>query len=92
MTKRFRNEDGSLIMTIDQIAEATEQEGREYYKAGEIFLFCEDGREYVHNSEPDEPLIHFQSFDGYNLFIPTNRLGTFLPDVATDGMELIRQE
>lgn len=34
------------------------------------------------------PLAHFQSFDGFNLFVPSDSLGTHLPDVASDGMEL----
>lgn len=49
-------------------------------------------REYIHNSEPDEPLVHFHSFDRYNLFIPADSLGTFLPDVVAERMELIRKE
>ena len=59
MLKRFRATDGSLTMTIDQIAKATEQEGLEYYKAGEIFLYAADSREYVLVSSPDEALLQF---------------------------------
>ena len=47
-----------------------------------------DKREYVYISK-DEYLAQFKSSDGRNLFIPTDRLGTFLPDVASEGMELI---
>ena len=37
-------------------------------------------------------MVHFQSFDGHNLSIPLDALGTFLPDVASDGNELILVE
>ena len=90
--KRYRNENGQLLKSIDQIAKLTEEEGRSYYVTGGIFLNTADNREYVNISETNETLAHFQSFDGYNLFIPSEKLGTFLPDVASDGMELIRVE
>ena len=44
-------------------------------------------REYV-LIENDEILARFKSFEGYNLFIPVANLGTFLPDVATQGAKL----
>ena len=44
------------------------------------------------NGQLTMTLAHFQSFDGKNLFIPSDSLGTFLPDVASDGMELVAVE
>lgn len=86
--KRFRNEKNELTMVIKEITRITEQEAQEYYKNG-IFLYAKDGREYVRlREDDDEILTHFQSFDGYNLFIPTDMLGTFLPDVASDDLAL----
>lgn len=32
----------------------------------------------------------FVGIDGYNLFTDPARLGTFLPDVASDGQEITR--
>lgn len=86
--KRFRNEKNELTMMIKEIARITEQEAQEYYKNG-IFLYAKDGHEYVRlHEDDDEILTHFQSFEGYNLFIPTDMLGTFLPDVASDDLAL----
>ena len=44
-------------------------------------------REYVYINN-DDCLAYFQSFDGYNLFIPIDALGSFLPDVADDDRVL----
>lgn len=84
--KRFRNKNGELTMSIDQIKKETRGEALDYYRPGKIYLNAKDGREYVYIT-PDS-LAHFQSFDGYNLFIPLDSLGTFLPGVASAGMEL----
>lgn len=89
MKKRYRDENGKLTCTLDSLSRATEKEGREYYTRGCTYLYMGDGREYVY-IEDDGVLIHFQSFDGHNLFVPLDSCGTFLPDIASDGMELIR--
>lgn len=89
--KKYRDMDGKLTCKLTEICKATEKEGREYYIKGGTYLSTKDGREYVY-IEDDGILIHFKSFDGYNLFVPLESCGTFLPDVATDGFELIRQQ
>jgi len=89
--KRYRNEKGQLTISFEEIKKKTIVEASNYYKPGSVYLNAADGREYVYllpmpgNGE----LAHFQSFDGYNLFIPIDSLGTFLPDVASDGRELL---
>ena len=92
MKKRFRDENGKLTMRIAEIARATFDEAMDYYRTGNIYLNKADGREYVLLMwvPGDGELAHFQSFDGYNIFVPLDRLGTFLPDVADAGMELIK--
>lgn len=86
--KRYRNEKGNLTISIEQIAKETVTEAAAYYQIGGIYLNATDKREYVYISK-DEYLAQFKSSDGRNLFIPTDRLGTFLPDVASEGMELL---
>lgn len=85
--KRYRNEQGQLTATLDQIKKETLEEAKAYYQFGKIYLFSKENREYVY-IEADEELTHFESFDGYHLFIPNENLGTYLPDVASNGMEL----
>lgn len=86
--KRFRNANGQLMESLAAIKEKTLLEAMNYYKPGSIYLYKEDNREYV-LIDLDNVLAQFQSFDGYNLFIPVASLGTFLPDVADEGRELI---
>lgn len=89
--KKYRCESGQLTVTLGQIKKETAAEAASYYRPGSIYQNAADGREYVYllPTPGDGELAHFQSFDGYNLFIPVDSLGTFLPDVASDGMELI---
>lgn len=88
--KRYRNENGQLTVTLDQIKKETAAEARNYYRPGNIYQNAEDGREYVYllPTPGDGELARFQSFDGYNMFIPVDSLGTFLPDVASEGYGL----
>lgn len=88
--KKYRNENGQLTMTLDQIKKETAAEAASYYRPGSIYQNGADGLEYVYliPTSGDGELAHFQSFDGYNLFIPVDSLGTFLPDVASEGNEL----
>lgn len=89
--KKYRDENGRLTMSLDQIKKETAAEAAKYYRIGGLYFNFEDFREYVYISNCEE-LAHFQSFDGFNLFIPVDSLGTFLPDVASDGAELVETE
>ncbi len=86
--KRYRNEKGELTRGIKEIKKETFAEAKKYYRLGGIYFNNADSREYV-LIENDKILAHFKSFEGHNLFIPLERLGTFLPDIATGGKELI---
>lgn len=86
--KRYRDENGRLIKGLEEIKKETAADAAEYYKIGSIYQYAVDGREYVY-LENDDCLAHFQSFDGYNLFIPVDSLGTFLPDIADDTLVLV---
>lgn len=93
--KRYRDEAGRLAMSVDQIAAETLKESKEYYQ---------DGRQYIHKGKvytlrrymdktadgEDVEVAQFTSKDGYNIFTDPARLGTFLPGVASDGMEITR--
>lgn len=89
--KRYRNAKGELTRSIKEIEKETLAEARKYYRLGSIYFNNADKREYV-LIENDKMLAHFKSFEGYNLFIPVASLGTFLPDVATTGEELLLVE
>ena len=76
--KRYRDENGRLLMNLQEIKKATLEEGRSYYKKGHIYK--NKDIEYVLIEVG--PLYWFQSFEGYNLFITADSIGTYLPDVA----------
>lgn len=92
--KRFRDENGCLTMPLSEVEKATFQEAMDYYRAGHIYLNMADNEEYVMllATQGDGELAHFQSFNNKDRFIPFNSLGTFLPGVASEGMELIKVE
>lgn len=85
--KRYRDENGRLVESLEEIRKETASEAAQYYKIGSIYQNSADGREYVYLENDD--LAYFQSFDGYNLFIPVDSLGTFLPGVADDDRTLV---
>lgn len=87
MEKRYRDEKGNLTISLEQLRKETEKEAAKYYIIGGIYHNAADGREYVYISN-DGILSHLQSFDSFNLFISMESMGTFLPDVASEGMEL----
>lgn len=89
--KKYRDGNGRITKSLEQIKVETAAEAATYYRTGGLYFNFADSREYVY-IEICETLAHFQSFDGYNLFIPVDSLGTFLPDVASDGAELVATE
>lgn len=82
--KRYRDASGKLTRRIADICRETAAEAIEYYQEGRSY----DYQGHVYDLLEIGELAHFASADGYNLFIPPERLGTFLPDVASDGNEI----
>lgn len=91
---RYRNENGQLTVSLAELAELTKTEGAAYYQVGEKYYFECDEKEYECTGSCDETdmLMRFISADGVGLGIPKVALGTFLPDVASEGMALVRKE
>jgi len=95
LKKRFRDENGQLTINTKEIAELTLDEANAYYINGEqykhqykIYTCC---RFLDKDSNGDmQEVIKFASADGYNLFVDPTNLGTWLPDVASEGMEITR--
>lgn len=87
--KKCRNEKGQLTSSIEAIKKETFVEAENYYQLGGSYFNNADDTEYVY-IENDGVLSHFKSSDNCHLFIPVSSLGTFLPDIATEGKELIK--
>lgn len=88
MKKRFRNENGNLICTLKEMYKITRPEADKYFQVGCIYYNAADREEYV-LIDCEEGLYYFHSFSGKKLFIPIENAGSFLPDIAGEGMELI---
>ena len=92
MKKRYRDENGRLIVSLEELRELTKKEGKEYYQIGKTYRYHGDGEiyEYVSN---DGGLMTFES-DMKAFFIAEESCGTFLPDIASDGeaIELVEIE
>ena len=93
--KRYRDATGRLTMTINKIAAETLEEARSYYQDGGRYIY--QGRAYTlrryTSTDAHGDLVEVAQFvgiDGYNLCTDPDRLGTFLPDVASDGLEIAR--
>ena len=85
--KRYRDETGKLTMSIAEIAKATAEEAAGYYIDGMQYIV--EGRPAVYRSNVGG-LALFETADGYKTFVDPGRLGTFLPGVADDDLEIRR--
>lgn len=89
--KRYRDRNGRLAASIETIAKETAAEAAKYYTIGDSYIYAEGSEVYVY-TENDGILAHFYAGGYKNLFIPVDRLGTFLPGVASDDLELVKLE
>ena len=87
--KRYRDCNGRLTASIEMIAKKTAAEAAKYYTIGDTYIYAEDSEPYVY-IENDGMLARFYAGGCKNLFIPVDRLGTFLPGVAIDDLELVK--
>ena len=85
--KRFRDNTGNLTMSVAEIAAATAEEAATYYIDGEKYIV--EGRTAVFHCGIAR-LVLFETVDGYKTFVDPDRLGTFLPDVAEEGLAIRR--
>lgn len=87
--KRYRDAEGKLTVSLEELKQITRDEAADYYRPGKLYRYTADGEYYVYLSPiAPEEIVHFESLSGKELFIPRDSLGTFLPDVASDGNEL----
>ena len=92
--KRFRDSAGHLTMRVEKVAAATLEEAAAYYKTGEKYIH--QGREYICTrwQENGTDCIRFDycgTEEGQflqHLYCDPARMGTFLPGVASDGLEI----
>ena len=91
MLKRFRTSDGKLSCTLAELKEKTMPEAFEYYVPGRLYVY--HGKTYILDNLglPGERAVFINvSHNGDRLLVASPGLGTFLPDVSTDGEEISR--
>lgn len=87
--KRYRDAEGKLTVSLEELKRITRAEAADYYRPGKLYRYAADGEYYVYLSQiAPEPIVEFESFSRKHLFIPRDSLGTFLPGVASDENEL----
>lgn len=85
MKKRFREKNGNPTVFLRRFYD----EACEYYVLGEIYRF--ENQEYL-LTEINEEAYVFTSPFGNKMYIDADRIGTFLPDIASTGSEIIKIE
>ena len=85
--KQYRDDHGRLFSSVEAIANLTQEKAETYYIHGQVYLNESDQRTYICQRTSDQ-VTHFIRMDGYQIIVPTKRLGTFLPDIASEGMAI----
>lgn len=80
-------DENQVKVSLDTLAEETMEAGTEYYRTGERYRSSLDGRAYILKDIADGTLI-FRNEQGYEMFIPKQTCGTFIPGIASEGFEL----
>ena len=87
--KKDRNTCGCLSISTEAAAKLEKEAAERYYCHGQIYFNESDRRTYICQKKSDE-FTYFIRLDGRQLIVPTETLGTFLPDVASEGMAIRR--
>lgn len=77
--RRFRDKNGQLVLPIEEVAKKTVSEAYNYYLDGDRYE--NNGRYYTFRQQDGN--VFFEGDDGKMFFVDTNKLGTYLPDVAS---------
>lgn len=91
MKKRFRTPEGTLSCSLEELKSLTFREALEYYIPG--FLYVYQGKTYLLDNLglPGKCAVFINVAQGHDrLLVSTSGLGTFLPNVASEGMEITR--
>ena len=91
--KAYRDERGALAFSLDAPPESVQDIARRYYVADINALYVFEDVEYALDAETStDTLVHFVGF-GKNeeLFVPRCRLWSFLPGVASEGLQIVKE-
>jgi len=83
--KRFRDENGKATKTFKELAEQTSAEAAEYYQDSELYVISG----IIYRYDAAKSLFAATEAECKEVSVGPASIGTFLPDVASDGMEII---
>ncbi len=84
--RRFRDENGKLTEKVEEIAKKTLAEARNYYINGDRYE--NNGRIYTFRVTEENML--FEGTDGEKIFVVPELMGTYLPDIASEGSSFVK--
>ena len=84
--KRFRDENGKLTEKVEEVAKKTLPEARNYYVNGDKYE--NNGKIYTFRVTDENML--FEGTDGEKMFVVPELMGTYLPDVASEGSAFVK--
>ena len=84
--KRFRDENGKLTEKVEEVAQKTLAEARNYYINGDRYE--NNGRIYTFRVTEENML--FEGADGEKIFVVPELMGTYLPDIASEGSSFVK--
>lgn len=88
--KRYRDSQGHLTKTIEEIKQLTAQEAGEYFQNGKRYMIPSEGLDKVFIFHQDSISTYFVCAESQDkIFCPLESLGTYLPSVSSEGMEII---
>ncbi len=85
-SRRFRDENGKLTEKVEDIAQKTLSEARNYYINGDRYE--NNGRIYTFRITEENML--FEAADGEKIFVVPELMGTYLPDIASEGGSFVK--
>jgi hypothetical protein len=91
--KRYRDENGVLTISLSEVTKQTQAEADAYYINGEQYIYkgmlFTYKRAWIKTADGAEVECSRFSHGDYNNFIDPASRGTFLPDVASVGNEIV---
>lgn len=90
INKRFRDRNGKLTKSISEINKETLEEAKNYFSmlpVGHYYMYQDV--EYIYYKNVNNAMCLVSTdYKGKEIYIPLESIGQFLPDVASDGMEI----
>lgn len=99
VNKRFRDSEGKLTSSLDDIARQTQEEAEQYYKDGDKYMIEGEIKPFICTRWQENGNNHIRFDACYDTKTGANqincdpdKMGTFLPGVASDHSAIVRMD